>query len=73
MRSRPARSQTVIAIFPRALPASKWRMASGTWSSGKIRSILGVSLPGLDEFGEPFQVAAALLGDEECQPLAYEQ
>jgi hypothetical protein len=27
-------AEMVMAIFPRAFPASRWRMAWGTWSSG---------------------------------------
>jgi hypothetical protein len=27
----------VMTTFPRARPATRWRMASGAWSSGKVR------------------------------------
>jgi hypothetical protein len=31
---RAAKAQMVIAIFPLTLPASRCRMAAGTWSNG---------------------------------------
>jgi hypothetical protein len=64
---------TVMTTFPRACPSFRCRMASGTLRSGRVRSITGRDLAGLDELLQGGQVLAAFRRDERAQFLAYEQ